>query len=320
MATDEYIPVAADDWYQRRRQDAEGEFFRHVADQGPRKGAGGSTRQGIYCLTASGKLLAYKNAQDPDVMREVLEQGLAAWQSLNPAERKPRKSEAAPSDKAQDARYTRTLPEGGLIANVFTRAVERDDQGELTACEKDAGIPGSKAAARDHLWLTATDQQSLVEAAQAASRGNAFPLPEPITRRIARFHLIDNTRGEPPLWSPEEVRAANLTLTVKEATADAIHLVLSGDVLLATDAEIEKADRGYDVRLLGHVTIDLARQAVTRFDLVAIGEHWGEGPYTGGARPGRTPLAVAFDLSDGTKPGDNVPPAGIRDRWDYLGE
>ena len=40
--------------YQRRRQDAEGEFFRKVADQGPRKGKGGATRQGIYCFTASG--------------------------------------------------------------------------------------------------------------------------------------------------------------------------------------------------------------------------------------------------------------------------
>src|SRR6478672_1245892 len=62
MATEDFVPVTADDWYQRRRQDAEGEFFRKVADQGPRKGEGGSTRQGIYCLTAAGQLLNYKNA------------------------------------------------------------------------------------------------------------------------------------------------------------------------------------------------------------------------------------------------------------------
>ena len=47
MANEEYIAVAGDDWYQRRRDDAEGQFFRRVADQGPRKGTGGSTRQGI---------------------------------------------------------------------------------------------------------------------------------------------------------------------------------------------------------------------------------------------------------------------------------
>src|SRR5947209_4330753 len=80
LARHEYVAVACDDWYQRRRQDAEGRFFRRVADQGPRKGTGGSTRQGVYCLTADGQLLAYKNHQDPRVMREMLRQALKAWQ------------------------------------------------------------------------------------------------------------------------------------------------------------------------------------------------------------------------------------------------
>src|SRR5438270_6623311 len=88
MATDDYVAVTGDDWYQRRGQDAEGEFFRKVADQGPRKGEGGSTRQGIYCLTADGQLLTYKNAgQDAGVMREVLRHGLAQWRKL-PADRR----------------------------------------------------------------------------------------------------------------------------------------------------------------------------------------------------------------------------------------
>ena len=39
-----FVPVALVDWFQRRRQDAEGEFFRKVADQGPRKGQGVGTR------------------------------------------------------------------------------------------------------------------------------------------------------------------------------------------------------------------------------------------------------------------------------------
>src|SRR5438876_1949987 len=90
MASDDFVSVAGDDWYQRRRDDAEGKFFRSVADQGPRKGEGGSTRQGIYCFTADGKLLAYKNAgQAPTVMREVLHQGLQAWKKLPDERRKP---------------------------------------------------------------------------------------------------------------------------------------------------------------------------------------------------------------------------------------
>src|SRR5215218_4987759 len=89
LATEEFVAVAADDWYQRRRRDAEGEFFRKVADQGPRKGVGGGTRQGIYCLTASGKLLSFKNAQDAAVMREALELGLRRFKALPASERRP---------------------------------------------------------------------------------------------------------------------------------------------------------------------------------------------------------------------------------------
>ena len=55
MVNEELHPVAADDWYQRRREDDEGEFFRKVANQGPRKGEGRSTRQGIYCLHRVGQ-------------------------------------------------------------------------------------------------------------------------------------------------------------------------------------------------------------------------------------------------------------------------
>src|SRR5215471_16445238 len=114
MATQDFVPVTADDWYQRRREDAEGEFFRKVANQGPRKGAGGSTRQGIYCLTASGKLLAYRNHQDPKVMLQVLRDALARWQKSPADERKPGAVKVADASQV-DARYARTPPEGGLV-------------------------------------------------------------------------------------------------------------------------------------------------------------------------------------------------------------
>src|SRR5262249_14931810 len=121
MATEDYVPVAADDWYQRRRDDAEGRFFRRVADQGPRKGEGGSTRQGIYCFTADGRLLAYKNAgQAPDVMRDVLKQGLREWQKL-PADRRKAGAVKVDDPDKTDPIYSRTPPPGGLIVTVYTR-------------------------------------------------------------------------------------------------------------------------------------------------------------------------------------------------------
>src|SRR5438552_360651 len=110
MANEEYIPVTGDDWYQRRRQDKEGEFFRKVADAAGRKGEGGGTRQGIYCFTADGEILAYKNAgQNADVMRDVLKQGLAKWNRLPATKRKAGAVAVDGLDKT-DARYTRTPP------------------------------------------------------------------------------------------------------------------------------------------------------------------------------------------------------------------
>jgi hypothetical protein len=314
MAREEYVPVACDDWYQRRREDDEGRFFRSVADQGPRRGAGGSTRQGIYCRTASGKLLAYKNAQDAGVMRDVLRQGLAKWRRLPAAERRPGAYQY-PGLAKSDERYVRTPPPGGLIVNVYTRILDHDEKDGL--CRGSCDSPGGDQAARDHLWLTKADWQTLARA--ATRKGQHFPMPRPLADRLLRFHLVDNTRGEPDFWRPEDVRKAELTWTVEEATPASLRLRLDGSALLATDADPDKAGRGYDVRLLGYLHYDRSKGVLDRFDLLAVGDHWGASTFTPGARPGRKPLGVAMELRRGNDPADLLPPQGARELRAYLG-
>lgn len=313
MATEDYVSVAADDWYQRRRNDAEGAFFRKVADQGPRKGQGGSTRQGIYCLTPDGTLLAYRNAQDADVMRAVLRQGLRAWQKL-PQERRRPGAVKVGAEGTLDTRYARRPPTGSFVVKVFTRILDRADGKYVRGtCE----VRGGEKAARDHLWITASEAKALVPA--EPKKGQSFPLPAPLVERILRFHLIDNTRGEPPMWRPEDIRSQKLTLTVTEVTPTTVRLRLEGTALLATDADAARAKRGFEVRLLGEIHGDRARGALTRFDVVAIGDHWGEGTFTRNARPGRQPLGVAFELAPMPTPADLVPPQAAREIGAYLG-
>ena len=313
MAREDYIPVSADDWYERRRRDAVGEFFRSVADQGPRKGEGGGTRQGIYCLTADGKLLAYKNAgQNAAVMREVLQRALVAWKKLPEDQRKPG-ALTVPDPGKLDPRYSRKLPAGAVVVKVYTRILDHDGDGAF--CKGTCSTLGGDKAARDHLWLTAADLQALVPA--DAKRGDRFPLPKAVAERIARFHLVDNTRGEPPFWRKEEVRRSDLVLTVAEATKQRIELRLEGRVLLATDADLAQATRGFDVRLLGQIHLDRSKHALQRFDIVAVGDHWGEGTFTGNARAGRKPLGLVFELTAGDVPGQ-VPPQAIREIGAYL--
>ena len=311
LAREEFIPVAADDWYQRRRQDDEGKFFRAVADQGPRKGEGGSTRQGIYIFTAAGKLLVYRNHQDPDVMRSVVNQGLKAFKQLPAEERKPGALKVAAPAKV-DAAYHRAPPKDGVIVNVFTRILDKKE-GEL--CAGTCAFPGGDKAARDHLWLFADEWKTLVANDKI---GDTRPLPERLAYRLARFHLVDNTRGEPPAWSRQDLRTHDLKMTLLRVDRGLRSYRLEGSLLLSTSADAAKAERGYDVRLLGYVDHDARRGAITRFDIVAVGEHWGQGTFTRGARPGRTPLGVAFSLARGDLPADRVPPQFAREWQRYV--
>lgn len=315
MATEDYVAVAGDDWYQRRRDDAEGRFFRKVADQGPRKGEGGATRQGIYCLTASGKLLYWKNAgQLPDEMRKALRWGLDNWRRLPATERQPGAVEV-PDLERTDPRYTRKPPAGTLILSVSTRILDKVDGGKF--CRGTCGVAGGDRVARDHAWILPSEWQALVPA--GARVGSRAAMPAGIAERLVRFHLIDNTRGEPPMWEREQIRASDLTVTVEKANADRVQLRVEGRVLLATDADLAKADRGFDARVLGYLEYDYGRKVFHRWDVVAVGDHWGEGAYTRGARDGRKPLGVAFEVAKGDSAGDQVPPQAAREVQRYLG-
>jgi hypothetical protein len=317
LARDEFVAVVGDDWYQRRRNDPEGKFFRQVTDQAGRGSGGadgGSTRQAIYCLTASGKLLYWKNAgQLPEEMRKALRWGLEAWKKLPDSERKP--GAIRVEDIKLDPRFTRTPPPGGLIVNTYTRALERDAKGALRPAEsKVNGV--NREPQRDHLWLTEAEWKALIPA--SPTKGETVPVPAAVERRIFQFHLVDSKLGEPVAWTRDQIRSGRLTLTVTEVTATHIGLRLDGSALLATNADVKKAERGYDVRLLGRLRYDVGKQRLDRFDIVALGDCWGKNPIYGQGRPSRAPLGVAFELARGDAPADRVPPQGARWLPDYL--
>jgi hypothetical protein len=312
LVNEHFIPVAMDDWFQRRRQDAEGEFFRKVADQGPRQGQGGSTRQGIYTFTANGKLLQYRNNQDPDVMRGFLATAMKAWNKLPAAERAKDAVQVAELKKV-DGRFVPTLPKDALIVNVHARILDRtDDFYCLGSCQ----FPGGQRASHDHLWIRANEWQSLIP--KDAQKGQEIAVPAKLMYRLARYHLVDNTRGEPPMWARGDVRKAEMKLVVEEATKSEVRLKLAGAFVLATDADAKAAKRGYDVSLYGEIRYEPGERKITKFNVVALGDYWGEGAFTGGARPGRNPFGVAFELADPTRPANRVPPQAIREGRGYY--
>lgn len=309
-----YVPVSADDWYQRRREDAEGDFFRKVASQGPRKGKDGETMQGIYVLTADGELLAYTNAgQDVKAIREQLRRGLEKWNAL-PAKRRDACAVTIEPHGKLDANYTRIVPKGGLVARAHARILDKTADGYMKGITT---VGGSNKASRDFLWLTAEEVRQL--APTKPEKDITYPMPAKIAERIARFHLIDNTRGEPPMWQKSELRKQTFMMTVVKVTEYAIELRLGGEVLLCNDADPMKANRGYEATLHGKLVYQPSKQRFTMFEIVAIGEHWGDGDYTRkGTRPGKALLGIAFGLADPANAADRVSPQGIRDRNAYM--
>lgn len=296
--SEQFVAVVADDWVQRRRTDAEGKFFKKVSDQGSRGGDHDETRQGVYLLTAGGTLLSYRNPSGAAAVREMIRRALEKFRALPAAERDVQVPALEP-----DPDFHRVPPAGGLILRVHTRSLERGGGGAFRAV---ANLP----VGRDHLWLTRAEARSLVPADPKV--GSTVEVARPIVMRLARFHLVDNTRGEPPMWERDEVKEAKLTLTVREATEAKVTLALEGRARLAAEG------RGYGPELRGTLVFDRAAGAFERVEVTAVGDHWGEGRWTPGARPGRTPLGVAIELVTGRGPTDVIAPQAAREWQGYF--
>lgn len=313
---DEFIPVAADDWYQRRRNDPVGRYFQYIVRQvEPRRDTRRSL-QGMYAFTAAGELLAFKNAgKKPDVTLRVLRRAIDRWNQLPLHKRRPGAFELpAMSDQVRDSRYSPELHANGLVMRVYTRALERDDAtGRWKRCSSKDTSPVGIQTAFDHMWLRQSDWQSLVDLSQQKER---FSIPPGIAMRLARFHLVDNTRGEPDHWKAHQVHQLDLDAERIKQSAHKTTVRIRGSFTLATDSDLKLADRGYVGNLLGYFEVE--SDQLTRFQIGAIGDHWGEGRYTPRARKGRTPLGIFMVQADGTEASDVVPPQAFRSPDRYF--
>lgn len=284
LLKEKFIAVAADDWYQRRRKDETGEFFWKVASQGPRDAGG--TQQGHYVFTAGGTLLGFNNNRGPERRLAMMKEALKKWDGMSIDE----KTAEIPEEGESDDRYHHELPEGAQIVKVYTRCLEERD-GRLRKLAADQ--VGNQAAV-DHLWF----QKSELEKLETMITSGGGEIPGWLSLRIAKFHLLDNTRGEPRSWKKEEVKKWSLNVDEKGK--------LSGEFLInSADGEL-----GYAGKFEGVLAI--TKGQLTRFDLLVVGKHWGSGTYTRGARPGKTPIGQVFRLVDGKRESDRIPPQGMR--------
>ncbi len=301
----EMIPVSMNDWYARRRTDDEGQFYKKIYRQSPRPTEVG-THQGIYVVAPDGELLGFRNAGNSiEATLKQFQDALAKWKAKPAAARQPFE---VPAHGPLDAKYTRTPPVGGLVLGVNARILDQTPTGYIVGTSEFAG---ADRAARDFCWLTAAEVKSLIP--ESPTVGQTRDLPTPIRTRIVRYHLVDNTRGEPDHWKDNDIQTATLKLTVSAVSAETIDFQMTGAV------KLKDPERSFDVDLRGELRFDRKTHSFTRFDLVALGMHAGDTVHTRtGTRPGRTPLGIVFQKIDSTRPTNQIAPQGMFDKYEYF--
>jgi hypothetical protein len=318
-----FVPVAENCTVLQLQQDAEGDLFRLIAEQGHYGGRWlpTNTRQGMYACTADGRLLASCNVHGAERLLPVLRQALERREATG---RGGRAQALLAGEGATDRRYRWRPPEGGMILRVWSRDLPRDPAADTRPDDW-----RKRAVNLDHAWFRPEEVRAMLPP-EPWVPGQPHAWPESLARRLARYHFIDNVRGEPPMWRPEEVRWAAVTVRVAEVRGRRLRLEATGSASLRGHArwvddftrEVRESRRGTDVAVAGELEWDSAAGRFVRFDLLATGLRWGATQYNGRHDdPGPAPIGFAFELvgGEGTRPlpGDATPPQGI---WaDYFG-
>lgn len=273
MLKEKFVPLAVDQHIERRRRDEEGDFFRKVLEQAGRAPDGRA--QGLYMFSPAGKLLGFSNSLSGDAAKRLMRSALAKF---DPNEEVPEIN-----DKPQrDRRWSFEPPEGVAIIEVTSKIIggfqlRRGGLQSITA----------EALGRDRMWITAEEVKELA----------AGKVPRAVQVRIARFHLVDNTRGEPMFWAADELRNVEMKLEGED---------LVGKVHLETG----RNDRGYTADLRGVVKV--ADGKLETFDVVALGDFWGRAAVTDRAQADKYPLAVTFRISELNCEASRVAPGACR--------
>lgn len=260
-----------------RRKDAEGEFANRMIGKG-------GTLQGLHVINVAGELVGYSYDFRSEPVLAMLRKALKEYKPVD----------AAPIDfSRKDPRYT--LPEGGVIVDVATKVLGGHEPAKSVdgTLRNKMDNAWKNSFGREHLWIRKDEAEALVQGT----------LPESLKKRIARYHLVDNTRGTPTGWRDTEIK--KLEMTLKDGR-------LAGSVHFET----ESSDRGYQAEILGFVEAKDGK--LTRLDAIVKGQFWGEGKYTPGAPKGKFPLALAFKLADPSDMLYGLVPDAVRSYSDYL--
>lgn len=258
-----------------KARDAAGEFFRKIANQRPEPK---HSKQGYYIVSPDGKLLKGWMYPRPDdgTVKKNLKEALASYQPPSRIE---------PLDTRVDRGCKPAVPEGVTVVETRSRLF-------------DAHFPSSgidrfdliqKTMGHDRLWILKAEADALVQGT----------LPDSLLERILRFHLGDNTRCYLTRWPPDALRSARV-----EMKREGSGFVLEGS------AHLEEKSKGFEAKLYGQ--IEVRDGALSRFDVVAHGQAWGQQNGVDYFPTGKFTVGNAFTLS---RPGATFDALPV---WGYV--
>lgn len=313
IARKKFVP-AADEVVRLQNCNApECQYFQRVAEQDPSINPGPSnSQQGIWVATPSGKLLGSLNTHSVKQVRDMFVDALKKWQSMSDDERLLTPEQAKSELNADVHRPEDRYPENGLVLKAFSRDLPR----------KNPGASGWKADAwnMDQAWFKEKEARSFVP--ERIEQGQTRQVPEKLIHRLARFHLVDNIRGQTRPFPSSAVRKARLTSTVMSVEAESVSLKLKGMTrtrhtgkwpVCGADAEndAKQRERGFHAQLLGHATYNRKTNRFETFELMASGMRWGGTQYNGRCNDLEpSPLGIYFTKAS-DRPANRVAPAFI---------
>ncbi len=253
----------------------------------------------LWTVTSAGETVpARKATMKKDGLAGQLRQVVELYHQLPEAQRKPAKP-------IEDENRPMPLPPpGGLVLTIYDVALLPTDDGFCSGGGSH-GIPGPQ---RQSLWLTEAEWKSLVP--DNPRPGATVEVPARLVKRICLFGMRSATAWHVEhFWDPNSVQQGEIQLTVQEATASSVRMRVHGSVLLRKksgiktrqDSQVETPadleDR-YDARLEGVLVYDPQQKKITRWEMVALGDHQGAYWPNINAKPARNfttdPVAIGF--------------------------
>ena len=290
-----FTPVAIDIDKVIYKKDAEGDYFRKVAEQGHYAGRTKptKTRQGLYVALADGKLLASINSSNADTVLEMMKKAVANLDKMK-ADGSAIGADLVKKSFKPDSKYATPFPVGGMIVKVTVRDMPRKSDPKFSTTQHNF----------DYLWLTADEVASFAPA--KAKTGEVYEVPTDVIKRIAQFHLLDSVKGETPFWPEDAVKVATAKAKVLSVSGDKVSIILvgqvkcvrkpSGEINPYSGSAVDK-EYGVDLRLTGRLIWDSQTKQFTQFNCLAYGDRWGATKYNVRFDDReKNPIGFAFEL------------------------